>query len=123
MDLGRLTIIAGPNNSGKSMLLRSILLVCQSMGRDNGAEGFAPNGHLTRLGRLLDTDLLTDSEYCEADHVERKVGWEWSRCSPENAPEISVYHEISDEIDDLLLTASCQRKSKLIIMDKGAEPS
>ena len=123
MDLGRLTIIAGPNNSGRSMLLRTILLVCQSMGLVNGAEGFAPNGHLTKLGRLLDTDLLTDSEYREADHVEMKVGWEWSRCSPENAPEISVYREKSDERDDLLLTASRQRNSKLIIMDKGAEPS
>ena len=49
LDLQPLTIFAGPNSSGKSTFIQSILLICQTLRNPIGSRSVILNGYLTRL--------------------------------------------------------------------------
>ncbi|RJQ42540.1 MAG: hypothetical protein C4534_10010 [Gaiellales bacterium] len=88
LELGRLTLIAGANNAGKSMLLKSLLLVCQSMFQKEGNADVIANGHLTRLGRLVEPASVEPGIVHDAS---MRIGWEWRRGRLEGVPEPEVY--------------------------------
>ena len=50
IELSPLTILVGPNSSGKSSLLQSILLMVQAAQSIEGGENFSLNGSLVSLG-------------------------------------------------------------------------
>ncbi|MCY4263215.1 MAG: DUF3696 domain-containing protein [Candidatus Dadabacteria bacterium] len=54
LDLGRLTIFAGANSSGKSTILQSILLIAQTLSSKLSSRSVVLNGALTRLGQFND---------------------------------------------------------------------
>ena len=54
LDLGRLTIFAGANSSGKSTFIQSILLVAQTLAHKVGSRSVVLNGALTSLGQFDD---------------------------------------------------------------------
>jgi AAA ATPase domain len=54
LDLGPLTVIAGPNNSGKSSLLQSILLLAQTIRAPASPRSLILNGDFVKLGDLDD---------------------------------------------------------------------
>jgi predicted ATPase len=54
LDLGPLTIFAGPNNSGKSALIQSLLLVAQTLTDNDGSQSIVLNGSLASLGQFDD---------------------------------------------------------------------
>jgi predicted ATPase len=54
LPLAPLTLFAGPNSSGKSTLLQSILLVAQTMSARASIQPVILNGHLVKLGQLDD---------------------------------------------------------------------
>lgn len=54
LELGPLTIFAGPNSSGKSTWIQSILLISQTLSHRVRSRSVVLNGHLTRLGQFDD---------------------------------------------------------------------
>jgi predicted ATPase len=70
LDLRSLTIFAGPNSSGKSTFIQSILLICQTLRNPIGSRSVILNGQLTRLGQF--SDLRTVG----ADANQIVIGWE-----------------------------------------------
>lgn len=70
LDLQPLTIFAGPNSSGKSTFIQSILLICQTLRNPIGSRSVILNGYLTRLGQF--SDLRTIG----ADANQILIGWE-----------------------------------------------
>ncbi len=70
LDLQPLTIFAGPNSSGKSTFIQSILLICQTLRNPIGSRSVILNGQLTRLGQF--SDLRTVG----ADANQIVIGWE-----------------------------------------------
>ena len=54
LDLAPLTIFAGPNSSGRSTVLQSLLLVSQTLSHKVGSRSVVLNGALTRLGEFDD---------------------------------------------------------------------
>ena len=70
LDLQSLTIFAGPNSSGKSTFIQSILLICQTLRNPIGSRSVILNGQLTRLGQF--SDLRTVG----ADANQIVIGWE-----------------------------------------------
>lgn len=70
-----LTIFAGPNSSGKSSWMQSILLVSQTLSHRVGSRSMVLNGVLARLGQF--DDLRSFSS--QTSHIQ--VGWE---CRPRN---------------------------------------
>ena len=73
LDLAPLTIFAGPNSSGKSTVLQSLLLVSQTLSHKVGSRSVVLNGALTRLGEFDDLRSY-GGEY---DQI--TIGWE---CHP-----------------------------------------
>jgi|CXWL01.1.fsa_nt_gi AAA15 family ATPase/GTPase len=49
-----LTIFAGPNNSGKSTLIQSILVIAQTIQSRFSQRQLVLNGHIARLGKFQD---------------------------------------------------------------------
>jgi len=78
LDLAPLTLFAGPNSSGKSTVLQSLLLVSQTLSHKVSSRSVVLNGALTRLGQF--DDLRShDGEF---DQI--TIGWE---CHPiDDAP-------------------------------------
>jgi len=70
LDLQSLTIFAGPNSSGKSTFIQSILLICQTLRNPIGSRSVILNGQLTRLGQF--SDLRTVG----SDANQIVIGWE-----------------------------------------------
>lgn len=70
LELQPLTIFAGPNSSGKSTFIQSILLICQTLRNPIGSRSVILNGYLTRLGQF--SDLRTIG----ADANQISIGWE-----------------------------------------------
>src|SRR5690349_21362239 len=64
-----LTLFAGPNSSGKSTCIQSILLVCQTLRNPIGGRPVILNGPLARLGQF--SDLKTTGSVAN----EIVVGW------------------------------------------------
>lgn len=54
LDLGRLTIFAGANSSGKSTIVQSILLIAQTLSSKLSSRSVVLNGSLTSLGQFDD---------------------------------------------------------------------
>ena len=53
-DLKALTVIVGSNSAGKSTLMQSLLLLCQSLGSDERSNHLSLNGPLVDLGYMGD---------------------------------------------------------------------
>ena len=54
LDLKPLTILAGPNSSGKSTVIQSLLLIAQTLGSQVASHQLVLNGHLVKLGQFDD---------------------------------------------------------------------
>lgn len=52
LDLAPLTLLVGPNNSGKSTVIQSILLIAQTFSSHRSESQLLLNGEFVRLGRL-----------------------------------------------------------------------
>jgi predicted ATPase len=70
-----LTIFAGPNSSGKSSWMQSILMVSQTLAHRVGSRSMVLNGVLARLGQFDDLKSFGSQD----KHI--AVGWE---CRPRN---------------------------------------
>lgn len=70
LELSPLTLFAGPNSSGKSTCLQSMLLISQTLRNPIGSRSVILNGTLTRLGQFSDLKTV-DSD---ADQI--LIGWE-----------------------------------------------
>lgn len=73
LPLAPLTLLAGPNSSGKSTILQSLLLVSQTLSHKVGSRSVVLNGTLTRLGQFDDLKSYNG----EFDQI--TIGWE---CHP-----------------------------------------
>jgi len=73
LSLAPLTVFAGPNSSGKSSILQSLLLVSQTLSHKVSSRSVVLNGTLTRLGQFDDLK----SHDSESDQI--TIGWE---CHP-----------------------------------------
>lgn len=76
LDLAPLTLFAGPNSSGKSTVLQSLLLVSQTLSHKVGSRSVVLNGALTRLGQF------DDLRSYEGEFDQITIGWE---CQPNEA--------------------------------------
>ncbi len=70
LDFGSLTIFAGPNSSGKSTCIQSLLLICQTLRNQIGSRSVILNGTLTRLGQFSDLKSF------QSDANQILIGWE-----------------------------------------------
>ena len=70
LDFRPLTLFAGPNSSGKSTCIQSILLICQTLRNPIGSRSVILNGALTRLGQFSDLKSAGSA----ADQI--LIGWE-----------------------------------------------
>lgn len=91
LELAPLTILAGPNSSGKSTWTQSILLISQTLASKVSSRSVVLNGHLTKLGQFDDLRSFNS----EADQI--LIGWE---CEP--------YSESVRRIRDRLTSVSCE---------------
>ena len=54
LDLAPLTLLAGPNSSGKSTIIQSLLLIAQTLSSRRSESQLLLNGEFVRLGVLDD---------------------------------------------------------------------
>ena len=73
LALAPLTILAGPNSSGKSSLIQSLLLVSQTLSHKMSSRSVVLNGALARMGQFDDLRSFNGS----SDQI--VIGWE---CEP-----------------------------------------
>ena len=73
LSFAPLTLFAGPNSSGKSTILQSLLLVSQTLAHKVSSRSVVLNGLITRLGQF------DDLKSHESDYDEITIGWE---CRP-----------------------------------------
>lgn len=73
LDLGRLTVFAGANSSGKSTFIQSILLVTQTLNDRYRSQPVVLNGPFVKLGRF--DDIKSDGENLN----QISIGW---TCAP-----------------------------------------
>lgn len=73
LSFAPLTLFAGPNSSGKSTIIQSILLVSQTLSHKVGSRSVVLNGTLTRLGQF------DDLKSYEGEFDQVTIGWE---CHP-----------------------------------------
>lgn len=73
LDFSPLTLFAGPNSSGKSTVLQSILLISQTLSHKVGSRSVVLNGALAKLGQFDDLRSV------DGDANQILVGWE---CKP-----------------------------------------
>jgi predicted ATPase len=81
LPLAPLTLFAGPNSSGKSTILQSVLLVSQTLSHKIGSRSVVLNGVLTRLGQFDDLRSY-DSEF---DQI--TIEWE---CHPTEPAQTAI---------------------------------
>lgn len=81
LSLAPLTLFAGPNSSGKSTILQSLLLVSQTLAHKVGSRSVVLNGTLTRLGQFDDLRSYGG----EFDQI--TVGWE---CHPTEDAQMAI---------------------------------
>lgn len=74
LELGPLTIFAGPNSSGKSTWTQSMLLISQTLASRVSSRSVVLNGHLAKLGQFDDLRSFQS----EADQIFIKM-----ECSPQ----------------------------------------
>jgi len=73
LDLAPLTLFAGPNSSGKSTVLQTILLISQTLSHKLSSRSVILNGAFTKLGQFDDLRSI------DSDASQILVGWE---CQP-----------------------------------------
>jgi predicted ATPase len=95
LDFGPLTIFAGPNSSGKSTCIQSILLICQTLRNPIGSRSVILNGALTRLGQF--NDLKTAG----SDANQILIGWELRPPSRLDSAQVAESFGSWDESYDL----------------------
>lgn len=76
VKLAALTVLAGPNSSGKSTLLQSILLTTQTLANPVDARSVVLNGKILRLGSM--DDLLTRN----SNNLNVSIGFSYSMARP-----------------------------------------
>jgi len=86
LTLAPLTIFAGPNSSGKSTILQSLLLIGQTLAHKVGSRSVVLNGTLTRLGQFDDLK----SNKGESDQI--TIGWE---CRPTQDGQLAIIENMS----------------------------
>ncbi len=69
LSFAPLTLFAGPNSSGKSTIIQSILLVSQTLSHKVGSRSVVLNGTLTRLGQF------DDLRSYEGEFDQVTIGW------------------------------------------------
>ena len=70
LDFAPLTLFAGPNSSGKSTVLQSILLISQTLSHKVGSRSVVLNGAFAKLGQFDDLRSV------DGDANQILVGWE-----------------------------------------------
>jgi predicted ATPase len=70
LEFSPLTLLAGPNSSGKSSCLQSMLLICQTLRNPISSRSVILNGALARLGQFSDLKTVDSA----ADQI--LIGWE-----------------------------------------------
>ncbi|HBG75207.1 MAG: hypothetical protein A2X25_12850 [Chloroflexi bacterium GWB2_49_20] len=85
LPLGQLTIFAGPNSSGKSTILQSMLLINQTIISRVESRSVVLNGPLTKLGQFDDLRSFG------SDSNQIAIGWE---CKPSDSDEIMPYSRL-----------------------------
>jgi predicted ATPase len=80
LAIAPLTIFAGPNSSGKSTILQSLLLISQTLAHKVSSRSVVLNGTLTRLGEFNDLRSFGS----DADQI--TIGWE---CHPTEDAQLS----------------------------------
>ena len=79
LSLAPLTIFAGPNSSGKSTWIQSILLISQTLAsKVPSPAAVVLNGHFAKLGQFDDLKSYNS----EADQI--LIGWEIEPENPKN---------------------------------------
>ncbi len=81
VSLAPLTLFAGPNSSGKSTILQSLLLISQTLAHKVGSRSVVLNGTLTRLGQFDDLRSYGG----EFDQI--TIGWE---CHPAEDAQMAI---------------------------------
>jgi len=81
LSLAPLTLFAGPNSSGKSTFLQTILLVAQTLAHKVSSRSVVLNGALTRLGQF------DDLRSYEGEFDQITIGWE---CHPTEDAQMAI---------------------------------
>lgn len=81
LALAPLTIFAGPNSSGKSTILQSILLISQTLAHKVGSRSVVLNGTLMRLGQF------DDLKAHKGEYDQITIGWE---CRPIQDAQLAI---------------------------------
>jgi len=81
LDFKPLTIFAGPNSSGKSTILQSLLLISQTLAHKVGSRSVVLNGALIRLGQF------DDLRSYESEFDQITIGWE---CNPIEDGQVTI---------------------------------
>jgi len=85
LPLGPLTILAGPNSSGKSTILQSILLINQTLISRVESRSVVLNGPLTKLGQFDDLRSFN------SDSNQIVIGWE---CMPGYSEDVTLFSKV-----------------------------
>lgn len=85
LSLAPLTLFAGPNSSGKSTVLQTLLLVSQTLSHKVGSRSVVLNGTLTRLGQF------DDLRSYEGEFEQITIGWE---CHPAEDPQVGTREQV-----------------------------
>ncbi len=101
LDLAPLTVLAGPNSSGKSTVLQSLLLVSQTLSHKVSSRSVVLNGALTRLGQFDDLRSYGG----EFDQI--TIGWE---CHPTENAQTAIIEDMrfSGPVMDSIKEVSCR---------------
>jgi predicted ATPase len=101
LDFERLTIFAGPNSSGKSTCIQSILLICQTLRNQIRSRSVVLNGSMTRLGQFSDLK----STQSVANQV--LIGWELRPISSDRLQAVDYEEDWVTLLDGSLVSAAC----------------
>ena len=79
LPLRPLTLLSGPNASGKSSVLQSLALLHQTMRGDEWSTRLMLNGEAVRLGTVLDiVDKVHGRHTCEIGLIDEEAAYHWT---------------------------------------------
>lgn len=101
LPMGQLTIFAGPNSSGKSTILQSMLLINQTILSRVESRSVVLNGPITKLGQFDDLRSFNSASN------QITIGWEYR---PSDSEEITPYSRLysSRRRNGTLRSISCE---------------